>query len=162
MCLPILYIFDTYYAAGPDHLISIIYISIDRSYMYVLKLNNINYLHFNQFFIYFKTIPCWLYKEPIEGSGAMFFYPVFSLLWFFICFFKKIIWTFLKNPYEFFWEILMNFLKNPYELFYCYGFLSSFFFVMVFFTLMREKTRWKTITIKKSICILKKSSYGFI
>ena len=70
----------------------------------------------------------------------------------------------------------MNFFKKPYELFFkntygffdCYGFSSSFFFVMVFHssdkskkTITKKKLDKKTITIKKSIWFSLKNPYDF-
>ena len=77
----------------------------------------------------------------------MFFLSGFSLLWFFYL-------SFSKKSYRFFWKILKNFLKNhmdfykkkPCGFFDCYGFSSSFFFVMVFHSSDKSK---KSITKEK-------------
>ena len=118
----------------------------------------------------FEYLDMFVCKSDNRGFRCYVFLSCFFFVMVFLSvFLKKIIWTFLKNPYEFF-------LRNPYEFFekslwtfHCYGFLSSFFFVMVFFILMRwvknhnkEKTGWKTITIKKSICIFKKVHMVFL
>ena len=80
----------------------------------------------------------------LEESGATDFLSVF----FFVMVKKP--YKFQKNPYEFSRENHMNFKKKPYGFFkenhmdfliVMMVFLSSFFFVMVFLTLMREKTR---------------------
>ena len=116
-----------------------------------------------------------LWKIIRGFRGYVFLSGFFFVMVFQSVFFKSPIGLFGKSLRTF-WKNHMKFLKKPYGFlqkkpywfFDCYGFSSSFFFVMVFHssnkskkTITKKKLDKKPITIKESIWFSLKNPYGF-